>query len=395
MRFLIPFALMLGACQATEPVATAPAPVVEVDPIGMLSEEERGALLSKGAQVLFWPQPLRAERFRVMETQFPGRTAAPVSPRELPAGTPIPGADQIAEAMIDNDLVGLMVLQDGEVRFEGYGEGLTATDRWVSFSVAKSLTAVLAGAALKDGAIPSLEAPVTDFIPELSGSAYDGVTVEQLMTMRSGVAWDENYASPTSDIAMLYSQPYQPGVDPNIDYLRKLERAAEPGSVFNYNTAETNLVGTLVERAVGKSLTAYAGEKLVWPAGLEGELFWQVDTTGGNVGGCCISMRLGDYARIGQWILEGAPDGSGGSVVDPDFLANATAPAVNFGNGYGYGYFWWTYPGDAFGAIGIFGQGIYIDPADDLVIAYLGNWEGATSGQRSAIIGAVREALGD
>lgn len=384
---------ILAACQ---PIAkSAPS---AADPIASLTEAERAAIQRDAARVLFWSDEERFARFRAMQTIFPGRIAEAGEARRLPRGEPLPGENALQRYIEEERLTGLMILQDGKVRFEGYSNGFGPQQRWTSFSVAKSLTSTLVGAALKDGHIGSLDDPLTMYIPELAGTAYDGVSVEQLLTMRSGVDWNENYADPQSDIVQLYAQPYQPGVDLNVAYLRRLERAAEPGSTFNYSTAETNLVGTLVERAVGRSLADYAAEMIVGPAGFEADLFWQVDPMSQNIGGCCLMLRLADYARFGQWFLEGTPDGEGGSVLTDAYRNAAITPATEFESapGYGYGYQWWTYPG-GYGAQGIFGQGITIVPSQNVVIAYVGNWPRAASGGRrqqlqSAIMNAFVSA---
>ncbi|NNC47405.1 MAG: beta-lactamase family protein [Sphingomonas sp.] len=380
----------VAACQPMEVPQTSSA-----DPMDSLTDAERAAIQRDAARVLFWTDEQRFDRFRAMDEYFPGRTVTASDARALPAGAPLPGAAALQQFIEDQRITGLMVLQDGTVRFEGYSADFGPEQRWTSFSVAKSLTSTLVGAALKDGYIDSLDDPLTDYIPELSGTAYDVVSVEDLLTMRSGVEWDENYADPTSDIARLYSQPYQPGVDLNIFYLSKLGRSAEPGTTFNYSTAETNLVGTLVERAVGRSLADYAQEKIVEPAGFEGDLFWQVDPVSQNIGGCCLMLRLADFARFGQWFLEGAPDERGGSVLSEAYRQAAITPATEFESapGYGYGYQWWTYPG-AYGAQGIFGQGITIVPSQNVVIAYVGNWPTAASdGRRQELQAAITRAF--
>ncbi|RZV49283.1 MAG: class A beta-lactamase-related serine hydrolase, partial [Sphingomonadaceae bacterium] len=182
------------------------------DPMDSLTDAERAAIQRDAARVLFWTDEQRFDRFRAMDEYFPGRTVTASDARALPAGAPLPGAAALQQFIEDQRITGLMVLQDGTVRFEGYSADFGPEQRWTSFSVAKSLTSTLVGAALKDGYIDSLDDPLTDYIPELSGTAYDVVSVEDLLTMRSGVEWDENYADPTSDIARLYSQHYQPGV---------------------------------------------------------------------------------------------------------------------------------------------------------------------------------------
>jgi CubicO group peptidase (beta-lactamase class C family) len=339
-------------------------------------------------QVLFWNDAQRAERFRAMEQWFAGHEVpAAASPRALPKGAPLSEALQaeLKTLMADTNAAGIMVLVDGKVAYEAYGLGLGATDRWTSFSVAKSFTSTLLGAAVKDGHITSLDDPVTQYIPGLTGSAYEGVTVRQLATMTSGVKWNEDYTDPNSDVAQMNRFVVQYGADAIVAQMKALPREAPAGEKWVYKTGETNLIGVLVENAVGMPLAEYAQSKITEPAGFEGGLFWMVDPRGGNIGGCCLSLRLSDYARMGQFVLEG-----GKGTVPEGWFAEATDSQVDFGDsGYGYGYQWWTYPGATFGAQGIFGQAINIVPQKKLVVAVVSNWAAATSPAKRVDTGAV------
>ena len=340
-------------------------------------------------QVLFWNDAQRSARFRDMQSWFAGHeVAAAAKPRNLPAGAPLSAGLQaeLRALMAQTATAGMMVLQGGKVRFEHYGLGMGPQDRWTSFSVAKSFTSTLLGAALKDGAIASLDDPVTKYIPELSGSAYDGVTVRQLATMTSGVKWNEDYSDPNSDVAQMNRFVVEYGPDATVTQMKALKREAEPGSKWVYKTGETNLIGLLVENAIGMPMAEYAKDKIVDPAGFAGGLFWMVDPRGGSIGGCCLSLRLSDYARMGQFALEG-----GAGTVPDGWFAEAAGQQVQFGSAdFGYGYQWWTYPGSAYGAQGIFGQGITIVPERDLVVAYIGNWSKASGGpERKQMLDAV------
>lgn len=330
-------------------------------------------------EVLFWSDAQRSERFRVMEQWFAGHEVpAAATPRELPQGEPLSAAlqDELRQLMQASGASGVMVLQDGKVRFEEYGLGLRPQDRWTSFSVAKSFTSTLLGAAIKDGHIASLDDLVTQYIPQLAGSAYEGVTVRQLATMTSGVKWNEDYTDPNSDVARMNLFTVEYGPDAIIMQMKELPREAEPGAKWVYKTGETNLIGVLVENAVGKPLADYAKDKIIDPAGFEGGMFWMVDPRGGNIGGCCLSIRLSDYARMGQFALEG-----GEGIVPDGWFTEATDSAVDFGtSGFGYGYQWWTYPQGTYGAQGIFGQGITLFPDKGMVFAYVGNWKNASGG---------------
>lgn len=377
-------ALALAGCTTAAP----PEAVRLIQPSVTLADAER--------QVLFWDDATRAGRFRAMERYFAGHEAAPAPrTRALSAGTPLPTATVAAldAYLASSNAAGIMVLQDGRVRYERYGLGFGPEERWTSFSVAKSVTSTLLGAAVRDGFIASLDDPVTKYLPRLAGSAYEGVSVEQLATMTSGVKWNEDYADPNSDVARMLSVVPVAGESQAVTYARNLTREAPAGRKWVYKTLETNLLGDLVAAATGRSLAAYAKDKVVDPAGLAGGLFWMTDLTGSDIGGCCISMRLSDYARFGQFALEG-----GQPSVPVGWFASAGAPQVDFGNGYGYGYQWWTYPGASYGGQGIFGQSITLVPERRLVIAIVSSWPKATgkplSEARRALLDTVIAATG-
>jgi CubicO group peptidase (beta-lactamase class C family) len=292
---------------------------------------------------------------------------------------------------------GVLVLKDGKIVLERYGLGRKPTDRWTSFSVAKSVTSTLVGAAIQDGKL-KLEDPVTAYIPDLKGSAYEGATVRDLITMSSGVKWNEDYSDPKSDVAQLGTAPPDPGVDPIVSYLRKLPRAHQPGTTFNYNTGETDLVGILVSNAVGKTLADYASEKLWRPYGMGQDAVWMIDPAGHERGGCCISMTLRDYGRVGQFILEGGK--AGGKPILPDWWTRE-ATKVQIANGQpppaGYGYFWWIRPTGSYDASGIFGQSITTYRDEGLIVVINSAWPQAVgrelSAARTAFVEGVRAAV--
>ena len=345
------------------------------------------------AGVLFWNQATRNDRFRHMEDFYAGLEVAPASHvRKLPKGEPL---DAATIAKVDGYLeqmnaAGITVLQDGKVRYEHYRLGFGPKQRWTSFSVAKSFTSTLLGAAIKDGFITSLSDPVTKYLPQLKGSAYDGVTIEQIATMTSGVKWNEDYTDPKSDVAQMLATKPVPGETQEITYAKTLKREAPAGTKWVYKTLETGLLGDIVAAATHQSLAAYAKQKIVDPAGFAGRLFWMTDLTGSNIGGCCLSIRLSDYARMGQWVMEG-----GQPSVPKGWFAKAGSPEVHFDDGYGYGYQWWTYPDGNFGAIGIFGQYITIVPSQRLVVAVVSDYKTATGDGLTATRRALWKTLID
>jgi CubicO group peptidase (beta-lactamase class C family) len=341
--------------------------------------------LPKDKNVLFWTQDQRDNGFRALEKLATVRgIRAGGSIRAFGEGAPLKLPLDIDAYMKSQRAAGLIVVQDNKIRFEKYAMGYGPQGRWTSFSVAKSFTSTLVGAAVKDGYIKSLDDKVTQYIPTLRGSVYDDVTVKQLLTMTSGVKWNEDYADPKSDVAQFALQKPVPGEDITVSYMKKLTREAPPGTKWVYKTGETNLIGVLVSSATGKPLSLYLSDKVWKPFGMEADAFWILGDTDHEISGCCISARLRDYARFGLFVLEGGP----GAVPDGWFAAATTKQADIGQPGRGYGYQWWTNDDGSFAAQGIFGQGIFIDPKRKLIIASNGNWPKATDPED---VGAERE----
>ena len=354
-----------------------------------LDAETRGILahLPTNADVLGWSQPQRDAAFRAMDRLPVLAEAASIAPSTTPLALP-PGKPLVLRGidaiLAGQRIAGLVILQDGKVRLERYGLGFDANGRWTSFSVAKSFTSTLVGAALQDGAIKSLDDKVSAYIPDLRGSAYDDVTIRQLMMMSSGVRWNEDYEDPAADVAQFNKAKPDPGVDATVSYLRKLPRAHPPGTVWHYNTGETNLIGVLVSSATKKPLSAYLQEKIWQPAGMAAAATWLKGATGHEIAGCCLQAATRDYARFGLFVLADGVAG-GAPVVPPGWFAAATTKQQDIGEpGRGYGYQWWTYDDGAVAAQGIFGQGIFIDRKRRLVIASNGDWTRASEGPEPA-----------
>lgn len=350
-----------------------------------LDQETRGLLaaLPTDRDVLMWNVNQRDAAFRAMDRLPVLATASQIAPSAVPLPLPpgkaltIPGIDQY---MAKQRAAGIVILQDGKVRFEKYGLNFSPKGRWTSFSVAKSFTSTLVGAAIQDGYIDSLEDKVSQYIPGLKGSAYDDVTIRQLLTMSSGVKWNEDYEDPNADVAKFNNAEPQNGLDATVSYMRKLPRAHPPGEVWHYNTGETNLIGVLVSSATKKPLAQYLQEKVWQPAGMEAAATWLQGRTGHEIAGCCIQAATRDYARFGVFVLGGGKAG-GRQIVPADWFAQATVKQKDIGDpGHGYGFQWWTYDDGSVAAQGIFGQGIFIDPKRQLVIASNANWTRATKG---------------
>lgn len=331
---------------------------------------------------LTWTQPQRDTRFAHMERQFPVRVVRRGDGvRGLPSGKALVADRDVADYMRAEHLAGVLILQDGRVRNEQYGQGLTRKGHWTSFSMTKAMTDTLAGVALRQGSLHSLNDTVTEYLPEMKGSAYDGVTVRQLMTMTSGVRWNENYTVADADNVRLYTTPVVSGKNSTVEYMRTLSRASAPGFMWHYNTGETDLLGVLLRHATGKTLAEQLSAAVWSKAGMEQDASWianDAGPTGEEFGGSGLSATLRDFGRLGLWVMEGGKD-----QVPQNWFAEATRSQVQAG-GAAYGYGWWPQPDGSFAALGIFGQSMLIDPQRKLVIVTLGDWNTATGAAHSA-----------
>jgi CubicO group peptidase (beta-lactamase class C family) len=278
-----------------------------------------------------------------------------------------------------NRVVGLLVIKDGRVAMEDYELGIGPQNRWPSFSVAKSVTSTLIGAALQDGSIASLDDKVTKYVPTLRGGAYEGVSVRNILQMASGVKWDETYTDPKSDRRKLLDLQLRPNPQPGyiLAYMSELGKAGAPGSVWNYNTGETYVVGAVLEGATHKRLGDYLTEKIWGPWGMESDTTWWLESADGmGLGGGGLSATLRDFGRVGLLVLaDGVIDGK--RLVPEHWFDEAGSPKTIGGKSVDYGYLWWPLPkGDpvhegAFEGIGIFGQHMYVNRREKLVVVVL------------------------
>jgi CubicO group peptidase (beta-lactamase class C family) len=290
-----------------------------------------------------------------------------------------------------NRVAGMLVLKDGEIAFEDYELGIGPDTRWISFSMAKSIASTLVGVALADGSITSLDDPVVRYVPELKGSAYDGVTVRQILTMSSGVRWDETYTDPKSDRRKVLELQIAGKPGEVLRYMGSLPRAAAPGSVWNYSTGETFVLGAVIAGATHRSLTDYLSEKIWAPAGMEQDATWWVDGPQGLAwAGSGLEATLRDF---GRFALIAAAQGrlNGRLLVPEDWFKEASTPRKIGGETVDYGYMWWIPPqsipiqAGAFEAVGIFGQYMYINPREHLAIVVLSARPKPEDGSRDAL----------
>jgi len=278
----------------------------------------------------------------------------------------------LADFMQATNVVGLIVLRNDSILFEQYREGTGPSTKWINFSVAKSVTSLLYGAALKDGYIQTLHEKVTRHVPELAGSAYDSVSLHDLLQMSSGVAWNEDPRNPQSDLMKLGKMEREQGWSGVAAYLSSLKRAAPPGTKFNYNTVETSLAGLILKNIIRKPLVEYLSEKIWRPFGMHEDANW-VKSRSINMenGGCCISATLRDCALLGLFAMNNGTSLDGNQILPATWMQESTTPAKSFK---GYGYYWWLGRSGRYFASGAFGQQIEVNPVQKTVIAIQSHW---------------------
>lgn len=367
-RFGMCAAVLIGATlPVVSPVAqSAPGYPHAKEPIGDVRQVYDGTLTPD----------LAVNTFRNIDRLFPTRTI-----RRAGSETPLPRAERslasvrianrydIYDYLSRNRVTGLLVLKDGAIVSEIYQSGNTAQTRWMSMSMAKSVTSTLIGAAVKDGAIASINDQVVKYVPRLKGTAYDGVSVRDVLMMSSGVAWNETYTDRSSDRRALLEAQIAQKPGGLLDVMAHLSRRAAPGSVNNYSTGETQVAGEILYGAIKRPLADYLSEKIWSKVGMESDANWWLDSPNGHeIAGSGISATLRDYGRFGLFMLNGGRIGER-SILPDGWIAEASTPKVlSDGKPLNYGYLWWTLPDGNYYATGIFGQHLYINPAEKVVI---------------------------
>ena len=321
-------ALTIGGGQRA--VARYQAPAVAPNPDTVVLERLRGS------SMLDWKGEQQRVGYANMDKLAPGnviRRAArpgqlPESPRDFSTFTYSRKGTKhgLDHFMTSLNVVGLLVITDGRIVLERYTQGHTADTHWTAWSVAKSVTSMLFGAAISDGRIKTLDDEIVNYIPALAGTSYTGVTLRHLLQMSSGVAWNGDMSDPKSDVAQLPRLNREGGFNAQVAYMGRQPRKAPAGTVFNYNTAEADIAAAVLRAATGRTLSDYLSAKIWQPFGMQADGYWV--TMGGTDlerAGCCLSATLRDYGRLGLLALAGRrrarrqPAAAGGLVrrIDP------------------------------------------------------------------------------
>jgi len=280
--------------------------------------------------------------------------------------------DTLAGFLKDISTIGVVVIKSDSILFEKYWEGYNDSSYSSSFSVAKSITSLLIGIAIKEGLIHSVNDPVSNYLPEFKDGEKAKLKIADLLTMSSGSDWDESYANPLSVTTELYYGSNANKVASEVKIIH------QPGSLHSYKSGDTQLLGMIIEKVTGKSLSSYASERLWKPLGAEHAALWSTDKDGGNEKAyCCFNTNARDFARFGQLMLDSGR-WKGQEIISPEYYFQSIKPCMipdetgspcNY-----YGYQWWIYPGqeNIFYARGILGQYVIVIPSKKLVLVRLG-----------------------
>lgn len=344
------------------------------------------------------------EQFQTSTRRFrPGRTPYPLP--KAPSSAQLESVP-LEEFMLRNDVAALLVIKRGQIVAEHYRLGNDETTKWKSFSIGKAIVSTLVGAALKEGSVGSLEDPVSSYIAELKGTAYEETSIRNLLQMSSGVKYSEDPFDENSELNRIQRCVREQKAGGILDIMRGLERIAPPGSRFSYHTGETHLLGMVVSAATGRTLSDYLAAKIWSSFGMEHDGDWVLESENGQeFGGGSVSMTLRDYGRFALFFLNG-----GEQVLPPGWKSEAThprpdSPQVQYGailpnDPVGYGYLWWCLPARSeqlqhkapFFGQGIFGQFLYVDPATEVIVVVWSAWP-QPHGRRAREVRSFLEAV--
>ncbi|MFN4278215.1 MAG: serine hydrolase domain-containing protein [Ferrovibrio sp.] len=280
----------------------------------------------------------------------------------------------IDEYLARNPATGLLIAQGDTIHVERYQYGRTDTHRLTSFSMAKTVTALLVGLAVADGAIASIDDPAERYVPDLKDSEYGRTPIRHLLTMSSGVRFDEDYSG-RDDVSRMVTAmmlPQSPGGPAAVRQFN--QRIAPPGQRWSYASAETQVLGLVLRAAIKRPIAEYLSERIWQPIGAESDASWIVDGSGQEATFAYFNAVLRDYARLGMLLANGGKVDER-QVIPADWLREMTRPhftSTQTGRWFGYGFQTWIFPDNdgSFALLGVRGQAIYVDPARRLVMVH-------------------------
>ena len=271
------------------------------------------------------------------------------------------------------ETVAFMIIKNDSIQYERYWQGYSADSMSNSFSMAKSWISTLVGIAINDGKIKNVDQKVCEFIPEFCVDGNSKITIKHLLTMSSGLDWEEDYYNPIGKTAEAY---YGDNLRRLIINLKSIKK---PGENFEYNSACTQLLTFILEEATQQKISKYASEKLWQPMGAKHPALWNTDTDDGDEKGfCCLNSNSRDFARLGKLYLNYG-NWNGLQILDSSYIKEATSAAeLKDGNGkenkkYGYQFWMTNYKNmSIYYARGLWGQYVICIPEKKLIIVRLG-----------------------
>lgn len=281
------------------------------------------------------------------------------------------GRNRVAfdKVLEDNKTVAFLIIKNDTIQYEKYFKGYNQESIIPSFSMAKSIISILIGCAIDDGLIKSVDEPIINYVPELKQNGFENVTIKHLLQMTSALKFSESYFNPFGEAASFY---YGRNLKREIS---KLKLKGIPGQNFEYVSGNTQLLGSVLQRAlVNKTITQYFQEKIWTPLEMEYDASWSIDKIkdGTEKSFCCVNARARDFAKIGRLYLNKG-NWNGKQVVSKNWVEQSTKIDITEGSDEGYQYQWWlpTNTGE-FMAEGILGQFIYVNPNKNIVIVRMG-----------------------
>ncbi len=328
----------------------------------------------------------QVKRFRSIEKHFPTREILPSSnPSYIPKATPIDlpetyrfsgNLEKTEDLIQETDITGLMVIKNDTILFEKYYQENSSEDHTIGWSVTKSFVSALIGIAIEEGHINSINDSVYQYVRELKGSAYENVSIKNLLQMSSGVSWNEDYSDRNSDInrfgrTLALGRSFE-------SFIKTLKYDKPQGTFNRYNSSDTQVLGMIISRATDTTVSDYLEKKLWQPLGMERKGYWVIDNQGNEFAAAGLSASLVDYAKFGLLFLhEGKLNDK--QILPKEWVSNSITPDAphllpglnqNSNNEYGYGFQWWVFDGNEgeYAAMGIYNQLIYINPKHNIVI---------------------------
>ena len=312
------------------------------------------------------------------------------------SSTPIPWAlsktynkknisDSLRNKLTALETVALLIIRKDSIEYEEYWDSYSDSSFSNSFSMAKSYVSALIGTALKEGKIKSIDQPVCDYLPEFCEGDKKKITIRHLLTMSSGLNWQEAYSSPFSPTTEAY---YGTDLKNLMSTLKPIE---EPGKIFRYKSGDTQILSFVLEKATGKKLSDYAREKLWEPLGCEHNALWSLDKDNGyEKAYCCVNSNARDFAKFGKLYLDSGRV-KNEQLIPLDYLLSSIQPTgmpdgdLDMKKSNFYGYQWWIIPNykghDVFYARGILGQYIIVIPDLKTIAVRLGKKRGEKAGK--------------